>query len=164
MDTFEAIRGRRSVRKYKKQEIDNKTLEEIIDAGRWAASARAEYPWKFIAVRDKKRLAELCAIAGKHGMFIKDAAAAIVVICKEGKYYIEDGSAATQNILLAAYARGVGTCWVAGDKKDYCPQVLEFINAPAGYKLMSIISCGIPDEKPMKKKPELKDLLIWDKF
>jgi nitroreductase len=164
MDVFEAIHGRRSIRKYKKQEIDKKTLEEIVDAGKWAASARAEYPWKFIVVTDKKRLEDLCAIVGKHGLFIKSAAAAIVVICRDGKYYIEDGSAAAQNILLAAYAKGVGTCWVAGDKKDYCPQVLKFVNAPEGYKLMCVISCGIPDENPQKPKPELKDILIWDKF
>ncbi len=164
MDVFEAIKGRRSVRKYRKQEIDKKTLEEIVDAGRWAVTARNICPWKFVVITDRKRLEGLAAIVSGNGPFIKDAAAAIAVIVQDTKYYIEDGSAACQNILLAAYAKGVGTCWVAGDKKDYCPQVMEYVKAPAGYKLMAIISCGYPDEKPMKQKPELKDVIIWDKF
>lgn len=164
MDLFEAIHGRRSVRKYKKEPISKETLEKIAEAGKWAASARAEYPWRFVVITEPERLKSLAAIAGTHGKFLADAGAAIVVASKDAKYYIEDGAAATQNMLLAAYALGVGTCWVAGDKKDYCPQVLEFVRAPAGYRLVSIISCGIPGEKPVKIKPENRDVIIWDTF
>ncbi len=165
MDIFEAIKGRRSIRKYKKDvSIDKKVIEEIVNAGKYAASARSEYPWKFVVLTSSERIKQLTEIIGSNGKFMSDAAAAIVVICKDTKYYLEDGSAATQNILLAAYSLGVGTCWIAGDKKDYCEKVLEFINAPQGYKLVSIISCGIPDENPVKPKPELKDILVWEKF
>ena len=165
MEIFEAIKGRRSIRKYKNdKEIDKKTLEEIVDAGKYAASARSEYPWKFIVITSRERIKQLTEIVGSNGKFMADASAAIVVICKDTKYYLEDGSAATQNILLAAYAKGVGTCWIAGDKKDYCEKVLSFVNAPSGYKLVSIISCGIADEKPVKPKPDLKDILVWEKM
>jgi nitroreductase len=165
MDVFEAIKGRRSIRKYKKDEvIDRNILEEIVDAGKYAASARAEYPWKFVVIISKDRLKQLAEIVGSNGRFIADASAAIVVICKDTKYYLEDGSAAVQNMLLAAYAKGIGTCWVAGDKKEYSDRVLSFINAPKGYKLINIISCGIPDEKPVKPKPDLKDILVWEKL
>ncbi len=164
MEIFEAIKGRRSIRKYKKQEIDKNILEQIVEAGKYAASARSEYPWKFIVITSHDRIKQLTEIVGSNGKFMADAAASIVVICKDTKYYIEDGSAATQNILLAAYALGIGTCWIAGDKKDYCDKVLQFINAPEGYKLVSIISCGVPDEKPEKPKPEIKDILVWEKF
>lgn len=165
MDIFEVIKERRSIRKYKKNvSIDKKILEEIVDAGKYAASARSEYPWKFVVLESRERIKQLTEIVGSNGKFMADASAAIVVICKDTKYYIEDGSAATQNMLLAAYAKGVGTCWIAGDKKDYCGKVLEFVNAPPGYKLVSIISCGIPDEKPVKPKPDLKDIMVWEKF
>ncbi|HPD19287.1 MAG TPA: nitroreductase family protein, partial [Candidatus Goldiibacteriota bacterium] len=94
MDVFEAIKGRRSIRKYKKNEvIDKKILEEIVDAGKYAASARAEYPWKFVVITLKDRLKQLAEIIGSNGRFIADASAAIVVICKDTKYYLEDGSA-----------------------------------------------------------------------
>lgn len=165
MDVFEVIKERRSIRKYKKDiSIDKKILEEIVDAGKYAASARSEYPWKFVVLVSRERIKELTEIVGSNGKFMVDASAVIVVTCKDTKYYIEDGSAATQNILLAAYAKGIGTCWIAGDKKDYCGKVLEFVNAPQGHKLVSIISCGLPDEKPVKQKPDLKDIMVWEKF
>jgi nitroreductase len=164
MDFFEVLKGRRSVRKYKNEKIGRKTLEEITEAGKFGASARAEYPWRFVIIDDTARLKELAAIAGNYGRFIADAAAAIVAVSLDVKYYLEDGSAAAQNIINAAYAKGIGTCWVAGDKKDYCPEVLKFVNAPAGYRLICIISCGIPDEKPVKNKPENSEIMHWDRF
>lgn len=164
MDIFEAIYKRRSIRKYKKEPIEKKLLEKAIDAGRWAPSARSENPWKFIVLTDRKRIDELQNIIGSNGVFLKQATAAIVVICKDTKYYLEDGCAATQNILLALHALGLGACWIAGDKKPYDMDVLNFIQAPPNYKLICVISVGIPDEKPEKKKPELNDVLCWDKF
>lgn len=165
MDVFEVIKNRRSIRKYKKGVvIEKEILEKIVDAGKYAASARSEYPWKFVVITSPERIRELTEIVGSNGKFMVDAFAAIIVICKDTKYYLEDGSAATQNILLAAHALGIGTCWIAGDKKEYCNKVLSFINAPSGYKLVSIISCGIPDEKPVKQKPSLKDIMILEKF
>jgi len=164
MDLFEAIHNRRSIRRYKKDKIKPETLERIVEAGKWAASARAEYPWRFVVVTGADRLKSLAEIAGNYGKFLADAQAAIIVTSLDSKYYLEDGSAATQNMLLAAYALGVGTCWVAGDKKDYCGKVLEFVEAPAGYKLVSIISCGVADEKPVKNKPENSEVVVWDHF
>ncbi|HDQ25158.1 MAG TPA: nitroreductase family protein [bacterium] len=165
MELFEAIKGRRSVRKYKEgAEIEKGVLERIVDAGKYAASARAVYPWRFVVITDKSRIRELTGIVGSNGAFMKDAAAVIVVASEETKYYLEDGSAATQNMLLAAHSLGAGACWIAGDKKDYCGRVLEFVKAPEGYKLVSIISCGIPDETPVKEKPSLEKLMVWEKF
>lgn len=164
MDLFEAIYKRRSIRKYKSDLIPDETLEKIAEAGKWAASARAEYPWRFIIVTEPSRLVKLAEIVGNNGRFLNDATAAIIVASVDTKYYLEDGCAATQNILLAACAEGVGTCWIAGDKKDYCPRVLELVKAPAGYKLISVIACGIPDEKPVKNKPENRDIVLRDHF
>jgi len=164
MDFFEVIKGRRSIRKYKDEKIDKKVLEEIVDAAKYAASARSEYPWSFVVITEKERVKELTGIIGSNGKFMAGAAAAIVVISKDAKYFLEDGSAATQNLLNAAYAKGIGTCWIAGDKKDYCEKVLEFTGAPAGYKLVSLISAGIPDEKPVKNKPDISEILSWEKY
>lgn len=164
MELFEAIYKRRSIRKYKNEPIKKELLEKAIDAGRWAPSARAEYPWKFIVLTDRKRIDDLQEIVGSNGAFLKQATAAIIVICKDTRYYLEDGCAATQNILLALYGLGLGACWIAGDKKPYDKKVIEFISAPDNYKLVSIISAGVPDENPAKEKPELLRVLCWDKF
>ena len=145
MEYFEAVKGRRSIRKYKDEPIDKKILEEMVEAAKYAASARAVYPWRFIIITEKERIKQLTEIVGKNGQFMSGATASIVIVSEDTKYYLEDGSAATQNLLNAAYAKGVGTCWIAGDKKDYCEKVLEFTGAPGDYKLISIVSCGIPE-------------------
>jgi nitroreductase len=165
MDLFVAIKGRRSVRKYKKQAMEKNVIMEIVDAGRFGASAYNACPWRYVVINEAERLRSLSEVVGRNGLFIKDAGAAIIALCKaDAKYYIEDTSAGVQNILLAAYAKGIGTCWIAGDKKDYCPQVLSFVNAPADYRLVAIISCGYPDENPIKNKPKLDEVIVWDRF
>ena len=118
MDFFEVIKQRKSVREYSEKTIEKKLIENIIDAGRLAATARNEQPWEFIVTCDKEILKKICAIC-PNGPFIKDANCLIAVFSKNTKYYLEDCSASTQNMLLAIEALGLGACWIAGDKKDY---------------------------------------------
>ncbi len=164
MDFFEAVKKRRSVREYTTQSIAQEVLEKIVDAGRLAPTARGEEPWEFIAVIDRNMLEKLAGITD-HGKFLESAAAAVVVACRDTKYYLEDGSAATENILLAATSLGIGSCWVAGDKKGYAVKVLELLGVPAGYKLVSIIALGYPQQPiaPPKKRP-LKEVMHCEKF
>jgi nitroreductase len=164
MDTLNAIKTRSSVREYSDRPLPKEIIERIVDSGRLAPTARKEEPWEFIAVTDK---AELKAIADitDYGKFIKDCACAIVVCCKDTKYYLEDGCAATENMLIAAADLGIGSCWVAGDKKGYCQKILDLLKVPAGYKLVSMISLGYPlkKPKPLEKRP-LKEVLHWQRF
>ncbi len=100
-----------------------------------------------------------------YGGFIRDAAACILVLCKDMKCCLEGGCAATENILLAAQSFGIGACWVAGDKKSYTEEVRLLAGAPEGHKLVSIISLGYPNAYvPAKKKRSLKEALHWEKF
>jgi len=100
-----------------------------------------------------------------NGPFIKDAPHLIAVFSKETKYYLEDCSAATQNMLLAIEALGLGGCWVAGDKKDYIDEVRKLFNVPEGYKLVSMISLGYPKTpKGPKPKRSTKEVLHWEKW
>jgi len=98
------------------------------------------------------------------GGFIADAPVCIVVISRDTKYYLEDGSAPTENILLAARAHGLGSCWVAGDKKPYAADICRLVGAPPGYKLVSLIPIGYPTESPEKSKRPLSDVLHWEKY
>lgn len=164
MDTIDAIKIRRSVREFKDKPIPKEMIEKIIDCGRLAPTARKEEPWEFIAITDKRELAEIADITD-HGKFIKDAACAIAVCCRDTKYYLEDGCAATENILIAASAMEIGSCWVAGDKKPYREKMLIFLKAPQGYRLVSIIALGYPARKqaPLEKR-SLKNVLHWEGF
>lgn len=164
METHQAINKRASVREYKQEAIPKELLERIVDAGRRAPSARAVEPWEFVVVTDKDLLQRIAEIA-PNGKFIKDAAAAIVIASQETKYYLEDGCAATENILLAVADTGLGACWIAGDKKPYADEVLSMLGAPKELKLISIISLGWPrKDTPQHKTRQLKDVLHWEKF
>ena len=163
MDAIETLKTRRAVRTYTSDALPRDIIEDIIDCGRLAATAINIQPWEFVVVTDaalRGRIAE----ATDYGKFIADAPVCVVVLCRETKYYLEDGSAATQNILLAAHAHGLGSCWVAGDKKPYAAEISRLVGAPPGYKLISLIAIGYPAERPEKAKRPLADVLHWEKY
>ena len=164
METLEAIKARRSVREYENKPIPKDLIEKIVDCGRVAPTARGEEPWEFIVITDKKVLKEIADITD-YGKFLKNSAYTIIVCCKDTKYYLEDGCAATENIMIGAASFGIGSCWVAGDKKSYSEKILKCVKVPAGYKLVSIIPLGYPAkrESPTPKRP-LESVLHWEKF
>jgi nitroreductase len=163
MDAITALKTRHSVRAFENRPVPKEILEDIVDCGRLAASAINIQPWEFVVVTNPEVLGKVAG-ATDHGKFIAQAAACIAVITQSTKYYLEDGSAATENMLVAARAHGVGTCWVAGDKKAYAPEVCRILGAPEEYKLVSLIALGYPAEDPQKPKRPLSDVLHWQKY
>ncbi|MFA5117735.1 MAG: nitroreductase family protein [Candidatus Omnitrophota bacterium] len=164
METIACITRRVSVREYTAAPLGREVLELLVDCGRRAPTARAVEPWHFVVVTRKECLSKLASMAVTGG-FLRDAAACIAVFCQETKYYLEDGAAATENILLAAADQGVGACWVAGDKKEYADSVSRLLDVPPQMKLISLISLGYPlKEREQSKKHSLKDVLHWEKF
>lgn len=164
MDIFEAFKNRISVREYSDKPVEKEKLEKMVDAGRLAPTARGEEPWEFVVVTKKDKIKELADITD-HGKFMSGAAAAIVVFCKDTKYYLEDGCAATENVLLAAAAQGVASCWIAGDKKEYAARIAEALNVPEGFKLISILSLGYPKVRPEPHlKRQLEEVIHWEEF
>ena len=164
METFECISKRASVREYQAKSLSKELLERLVDAARRAPTARAVEPWEFVVTTERNILQRLGQIANT-GVFLKDAAACIAVFCQDTKYYLEDGCAATENILLAACDAGLGACWVAGDKKPYVSEVSQLLNAAPNLKLVSLISLGWPkQETPQIKKRKLEEVIHWQKF
>jgi nitroreductase len=163
MDAIEVLKTRRSVRAYADKPVPKQILEDLVDCGRLAASAINIQPWEFVVVTDAGMLRRLGETTD-HGRFIAHAPVCVAVICQDTKYYLEDGSAATQNILLAAHAHGLGSCWVAGDKKPYAPDICKMLGAPGGYRLVSLIALGYPAESSEKAKRPLSQVLHWEKF
>ncbi len=98
--------------------------------------------------------------------FIKDAAACVVVCGnKDNNHLVEDGSAATQNMLLAAASFGIGSCWVAGWKRAYNPELMNLLKIPQTEEIVSLVSLGYPDEKPeQKRKKGIDEILRWEEF
>jgi nitroreductase len=163
MDALHALKTRRCVRAYTNQPVERQLIEEVVDCGRLAATANNIQPWEFVVVTDpevRRRIA-LCA---EYGRFIADAPVCVVVLSKDGTYYLEDGSAATQNMLVAARALGLAGCWVAGDKKPYAKEVCGIVGAPVGFRLVSLVPIGYPAEQPTKEKRPLAAVLHWERF
>ncbi len=163
MDAFECLKTRRSVRQFVPTEIDRSIIEAIIDCGRLASTAINIQPWHFVVVADPTRLRELADLTD-HGKFIANAPVCIVVFCEDVKYYLEDGSAATQNILLAARAHGLGACWIAGDKKPYARKIGDVLGVPPNCKLVSLIALGEAAAVPAPSKKPLSEVLHWEQF
>ncbi|MBU1924553.1 MAG: nitroreductase family protein [Candidatus Omnitrophica bacterium] len=165
MELFDAVCKRASVRDYKEKDVPRQLLVKLIDAARRAPSARAVEPWEFVVIRKKESLAQLGKIVSPNGGFIGQAAAAVAIYCRETKYYLEDGCAATENLLLMAADLGLGACWIAGDKKPYAEKVNKFLGIDTGMKLVSLISLGWPKtDARQKKNRKVDDVIHWEKF
>ncbi|NLO92270.1 MAG: nitroreductase family protein [Elusimicrobia bacterium] len=164
MDALKALTARKSVRSYAKKAVPERILEKVVNAARLAPSACNVQAWEFVVVTDAGLLSALAALCD-YGSFIKDAGAAVIVASKDTKYYLEDGCAASENILIAAAACGLGGCWVAGDKKKYAPKVLDLAGLPEDYRLVSVLALGYPRAKSagVPKRP-LSEVLHWQQF
>ncbi len=173
MDVFEAIKGRRSVRRYLPDPIPEEDLKKILEAGTWAPSAGNVQPWEFIVVKDEKTK-DLLAEAALGQYFITEAPIVVVVCANESEsersygdrgrtlYCIQDTAAAVQNILLTAYSLGYGSCWVGAFDEEKVRRILEI---PTGVRPVAIVPIGKPAERPYppNRKP-LSRVVHWEKF
>jgi len=164
METFAAIMARHSTREFTGKPIERGMIEKIIDAARLAPTARNVQPWDFVVVTDAAMRARLAHLTD-FGKFIAQAPVCVAVFCRDTKYYLEDGANAATTLLLAAADLGVQSCWVAGDKKAYCPQAAALLGVPADHKLIALLALGYAATAPVAppKRP-LAEVLHWEKF
>ena len=163
MQAIEALKSRRSIRTYTAQPVERKIIEEIVDCARLAPTAMNDQPWEFVVITEKAALASIPPMLG-HAEYIANAAFAVLVLSRETQYFVEDCSAATENLLIAAAAHGLGSCWVAGTQQAYAPVVAKAFGAPEDRKLIAIVSFGYPAESPVIEKRALAEVLHWEKF
>jgi nitroreductase len=161
---LDLLKKRRSVHKYSSQPIEIEKLETIIDAARFAPTAHNEQPWEFIVIINPTIKQQLASKTEFGKYIIDEAAACIAVFCRDTKYYLEDGSAVTTYILLAATGLGIGSCWLSGDKKSYTEEVRLLLEVPKGYRLVSFVALGYPADDHRSEKRSLKEVLHWNKF
>ena len=164
MDALTAMRKRRTVREFQAgKSIPKKQLETLADSGRLAATAINIQPWEFVVITDPEMLVKIADLA-EYGKHVAKGSACIAVLCKDGPYYLEDGCAATHNILVAATALGLGSAWVAGDKKDYGTELKQLIGAPIDLHLVSVIALGYSTDDTNPDKRSLEEVIHWEKF
>lgn len=162
MDTLTAIKKRRSVREYTGEPIPKEDLKRIVNAGRLAPTGSNRQRWDFIIVTDQEKIKRL----SKAGAWSAKAGAMIAVVMDPStKYWVEDGSAAIENMLLAATALGYGSCWLQGNAKPHEMEFKLLLNIPENLNLLSLIPIGIPTVLPQspEKKP-LEAVLHWESY
>lgn len=154
MDAMEAILSRRSIRKYTKEPIPEKVLKEILEAAMSAPSAGNEQPWHFIVIHDREILDEIPKIH-PYSQSLKSASVAILVcgdleLEQHKDFWIQDCSAATENILVAVCAKGLGAVWLGVyPRAERVSGIRKLLSIPDHVIPLAVIPIGYPaEEKP----------------
>lgn len=153
MEALDAIRTRRSVRRYRSEPIAGELIEALLRAAMAAPSAGNQQPWRFVVVQDRDQLVAVAA-QEPHGGMIAEAPLAIAVcadmrsVNHEG-FWIQDCAAATQNLLLAAHALGLGAVWVGTyPREERVRGVGSVLGLSEHVVAFALVAIGYPIEQP----------------
>ena len=153
MSLIDLVLNRRSIRSYENKDIPEEVLQQILEAGRQAPSAANRQPVRFVVVNDHDVLKKLCDTLITR--FVKSAPVAIagcadVKSFLTGKWAVIDATIAMQNMVIAAWALGIGSCWIGACNEE---KVKELLKIPDKWKVVAMITLGYPAEQP---KPRTK--------
>jgi len=149
------------VRDFTGDPIPREDLEAIVDAGRLAASGNNKQPWEFIVVTDRAMINRL-KVAAK--WMDKAGAIIAVVLDPSSRWWLEDGSAAVENMLIASTALGYGSCWLEGYTLPLEEEFKELLGVPDNKRLLTLVPLGVPVEWPTKQKKSLNDVICWERY
>lgn len=142
MDTYQSILSLRAVRRFDlSRPLEEAALQRILQAGRMSGSSKDSQPWWFIVITERETLAAL-AQTGNYAQHLAGAALAIAIVFDPQFYRGEfDSGRTAQNMMLAAWNDGIGSCIASMHREDDCKAVL---GVPAELRLQHIISFGYP--------------------
>lgn len=170
---FENILSRKSVRSYTNQKVSRDDLMKIVKAGMAAPTAINIQPWEFIVIDDPNILAELGGV-NRAGQMIAKAPAAIVVAGNMDAYkdrpnardfWVQDTSAATENILLQIEAMGLGAVWTAAfPVQERMDGIRKVLNLPDNIIPLNVIAVGYPDTENKPKDKWKENKLHWNAY
>ena len=155
MDLFEAINQRRSVRKYRPDPVPREALDKIVANGIEAPSGCNRQLRHYIIVDDPKTMDALRPFSGA---FDKAPAAIVVVMDPQGTpygdFWMQDASAAIENMLLATVAMGYAACWIEGALRNGEEELKQILNVPEDLRVWAILPIGIAEGVP--NRPDKK--------
>lgn len=167
------IMTRTSIRSYTSEPVPAEAIETMLRAGMAAPTAMNGQPWEFVVVSDRDTLDKLAGQL-RYAKMLQGAQLAIVVcghqtfIDREGnervnKFWVDDCSAAAENILLAAHALGLGAVWTAA-KDDRAPIVRDALGIPEEVCPLCVIAIGYPAESPAPKDKWKPEKVHWNRY
>jgi nitroreductase len=170
-DPLSFIFNRRSIRVYSPGPIGDDLLRKLLEAAMAAPSAMTKDPWRFVVVREAGTLSALAqALPG--GKMLT-AATLAVVVCgdleaafeRQLSFLLQDCSAATENLLLAAQALGLGGCWVGVHPSDTAVrQLRSLLGLPGHCVPMAVVALGWPGEEPGPRTRFTPDYVHYEKW
>ena len=169
MDTMEAIRTRRSIRKFTARPVERELVMELIEAAMYAPSAGNEQPWQFLVINDRAILDEVPHINPNAAM-AREASVAILVcgdltLEKFQGFWVQDCSAAAQNLLLAAHAKGLGAVWTGiHPMEDRVEKMRNLLGLPDHIIPLALIPVGYPNKKVAPESRFKKDRIRFNKW
>ena len=171
MDIFEAIRGRRSIRRYETTPVSREQIEEVLEAARLAPSWKNLQCWSFLVLtEEEKRLQVQQALHPDNpGRKALDHAPVVILVLadpalsgvEEGKeYYLADAAMAFEHLCLAAHAKGLGTCWIGWFDED---RLKEHFAIPQHLRIIGLTPLGVPAQSPSPRpRKELHQITHFD--
>jgi nitroreductase len=167
MDVRKAIKTRRSVRSYSKIPVSRAALRRVLEAGRLAPSAANRQPWCFIVVEEKS-VREVIAQTGRFASFLAESPLVIVGcgdIKTSPKWHVVDVTIALENMVIAATAEGLGTCWIGSFDQT---KVKELLKIPEGYAVIALLAIGYPKKAPLtptaKRRKKIGKVVMLGEF
>ena len=165
---LEAIMNRRSIRKYKPDPLTDEQIKALLEAAMMAPSAKNGQPWHFVVVRDRAVIDRLRSEHPYAAML--EQAPVCVVVCahpssRMPEYYQQDCAAATENLLLAAYELGLGSCWMGvSPYPERMEPIMRTLGLPEGVVPFNMIAVGHPDEAPASPSRYRTSRVHYDKW
>ena len=170
MDVFDAIRSRRSVRKYRNESVEEEKLNQVLEAGRLAPSANNRQEWRFIVVQDSEIRKKLSQAACQQ-RFVAEAPVVVVCCSVEDSHimtcghpaYAIDVAIAIDHMTLAAVELDLSTCWIGA---FYEEEVKNILDIPKNVVVVELLALGFAAELPdySKNRLPLKDIVFFDKW
>jgi nitroreductase len=161
-EVLNAIKNRRTIRRFKSTPVDEEKLLTILEAGRWAPSFSNLQPWRFIVIKDQvlKNAIDKAARESVLHLGINEAPV-VILVCVDRRidplHAIETGAAAAQNMALAAFSLGLGAGWIGIWGTEAEASIQKIFKLPETVRAVSLLPVGVPNESPEGHRKPIED-------
>jgi nitroreductase len=169
MDTYETVITQRAVKAYRPDPLPEELVLKLLEAARMSQSALNRQPWEFVVVTDRDKIAKIAELS--ETPYLADAPLVIAVVAHPfviggEPWHKLDTARAVQNMMLVAWAEGVGSCWIGRDHTD-TEGVKRLLNIPKELELLTVVPFGYPAYKitgRRKRRKALGEIAHWGQY
>jgi len=174
---LDIIQNRRSTRRFKEDQVSDEDINAVLEAARWAASGSNKQPWKFIVIKNKETMERIVEAVPykKYQKFLMNAPVLIVILSHTQKslWWMLDATLAVANLMLEAWARGLGTClsaWYPTAPESLLQTIKAMLEIPDQWTIITMTPLGYPVDPPEEAfhlpatRKALEEIVCYEKF